>query len=122
MGFPPLLNLSTRLSTAALPGQTTKMAQTLESMFQNVAYRPTVYRTGIRTVQNVLPLIKFHPQSKNVFKFIMRSSFDLNTGHISYLFPIIAVRGHHRLSVFLKTINTLHWRFSAACFDSFSLF
>ena len=46
MGFPPLLNLSTRLSTAALPGQTTKMAQTLESMFQNVAYRPTVYRTG----------------------------------------------------------------------------
>ena len=47
MGFPPLLNLSTRLSTAALPGQTTKMAQTLESMFQNVAYRPTVYRTGI---------------------------------------------------------------------------
>ena len=47
MGFPPLLNLSTRLSTAALPGQTTKMAQTLESMFQNVAYRPTVYRTGV---------------------------------------------------------------------------
>ena len=47
MGFPPLLNLSTRLSTAALPGQTTKMAQTLESMFQNVAYRPTVYRTGL---------------------------------------------------------------------------
>ena len=46
MGFPPLLNLSTRLSTAALPGQTTKMAQTLESMFKNVAYRPTVYRTG----------------------------------------------------------------------------
>ena len=46
VGFPPLLNLSTRLSTAALPGQTTKMAQTLESMFQNVAYRPTVYRTG----------------------------------------------------------------------------
>jgi hypothetical protein len=46
LGFPPLLNLSTRLSTAALPGQTTKMAQTLESMFQNVAYRPTVYRTG----------------------------------------------------------------------------
>ena len=46
MGFPPLLNLSTRLSTAALPGQTTKMAQTLESMFHNVAYRPTVYRTG----------------------------------------------------------------------------
>ena len=48
MGFPPLLNLSTRLSTAALPGQTTKMAQTLESMFQNVAYRPTVYRTGAK--------------------------------------------------------------------------
>ena len=54
MGFPPLLNLSTRLSTAALPGQTTKMAQTLESMFQNVAYRPTVYRTGPRTIGNEL--------------------------------------------------------------------
>ena len=52
MGFPPLLNLSTRLSTAALPGQTTKMAQTLESMFQNVAYRPTVYRTGAPTAEN----------------------------------------------------------------------
>ena len=49
MGFPPLLNLSTRLSTAALPGQTTKMAKTLESMFQIVAYRPTVYRTGVIT-------------------------------------------------------------------------
>ena len=48
--FPPLLNLSTRLSTTALPGQTTKMAQTLESMFQNVAYRPTVYRTGVETI------------------------------------------------------------------------
>ena len=47
MGFPPLLNLSTRLSTAALPGQTTKTALTEEFMFQNVAYRPTVYRTGI---------------------------------------------------------------------------
>ena len=47
MGFPPLPNLSTRLSTAAWPGQTTKTAQTLEFMFQNVAYRPTVYRTGV---------------------------------------------------------------------------
>ena len=46
MGFPPLLNLSTRLSTTALPGQTTKTALTEEFMFQNVAYRPTVYRTG----------------------------------------------------------------------------
>ena len=46
MGFPPLLNLSTRLSTAALPGQPTKTALTEEFMFQNVAYRPTVYRTG----------------------------------------------------------------------------
>ena len=33
-------------STAALPGQTTKTAQTTEFMFQNVAYRPTVYITG----------------------------------------------------------------------------
>ena len=46
MGFPPLLNLSTTLFTAALPGQTTKTALTEEFMFQNVAYRPTVYRTG----------------------------------------------------------------------------
>ena len=78
----------------------------------------------IRLDQNCpkcITLDQISPQSKNVFKFIMRSSFDLNTGHISYLFPIIAVGGHHRLSesVFLKTINTLHWRFSAACFDSF---
>ena len=47
MGFPPLLNLSTKLSTAALPSQTTKTALTLEFMFQNVAYRPTVYITGV---------------------------------------------------------------------------
>ena len=47
MGFPPFLNLSTRLFTAALPSQTTKTALTEEFMFQNVAYRPTVYRTGI---------------------------------------------------------------------------
>ena len=46
MGFPPLLNLSTGLSTATLPGQTTKTAITEEFMFQNVAYWPTVYRTG----------------------------------------------------------------------------
>ena len=50
MGFPPLLNLSTKLSTAALPGQTTKTALTLEFMFQNVAYRPTVYITGGTTM------------------------------------------------------------------------
>ena len=50
MGFPSLLNLSTKLSTAALPSQTTKTALTLEFMFQNVAYRPTVYITGMHTV------------------------------------------------------------------------
>jgi len=41
LGFPPLLNLP----TAAMPGQTTKTALTEEFMFQNVAYRPTVYIT-----------------------------------------------------------------------------
>ena len=55
MGFPPLLNLSTRLSTAALPGQTTKTALTEEFMFQNVAYRPTVYRTGEKREKNERP-------------------------------------------------------------------
>jgi hypothetical protein len=36
-----------------LPGQTTKMALTEEFMFQNVAYRPTVYITGhFSTVKN----------------------------------------------------------------------
>ena len=30
-----------------LPGQTTKTALTEEFMFQNVAYRPTVYITGV---------------------------------------------------------------------------
>ena len=43
MGFPTLLNLL----TAAMPGQTTKTALTEEFMFQNVAYRPTVYSTGV---------------------------------------------------------------------------
>ena len=52
MGFPPLLNLSTRLSTAALPGQTTKTALTEESMFQNMAYRPTVYRNWEKRIKN----------------------------------------------------------------------
>ena len=62
MGFPPLLNLSTRLSTAALPGQTTKTALTEEFMFQNVAYRPTVYRTGSNISSNVKQIPnKAHP-------------------------------------------------------------
>ena len=39
-------NLKAYLSTAALPGQITKTALTEEFMFQNVAYRPTVYITG----------------------------------------------------------------------------
>ena len=41
------INLKAYLSAAALPGQTTKMALTEEFMFQNVAYRPTVYITRI---------------------------------------------------------------------------
>ena len=69
MGFPPLLNLSTRLSTAALPGQTTKMAQTLESMFQNVAYRPTVYRTG--DASDILPLTKYVSENTLTMAFIV---------------------------------------------------
>ena len=44
------INLKAYLSTAALPGQTTKTALTEEFMFQNVAYRPTVYITGVSTV------------------------------------------------------------------------
>ena len=44
-------NLKAYLSTATLPGQTTKMALTEEFMFQNVAYRPTVSITGVRTLQ-----------------------------------------------------------------------
>jgi len=43
------INIKLDLSTAALPGQTTKTALTEEFMFQNVAYRPTVYRTGPKT-------------------------------------------------------------------------
>jgi hypothetical protein len=39
-------NIKLDLSTAALPGQTTKTALTEEFMFQNVAYRPT----GVRSV------------------------------------------------------------------------
>ena len=59
MGFPPFLNLSTRLFTAALPGQTTKTALTEEFMFQNVAYRPTVYRTGVNSKSVLIrPTIK----------------------------------------------------------------
>ena len=44
-------NLKAYLSTAALPSQTTKTALTEEFMFQNVAYRPTVYITGVHTAQ-----------------------------------------------------------------------
>jgi hypothetical protein len=40
-------NLIAYLSTAGLPGQTTKTTLTEEFMFQNVAYRPTVYITGL---------------------------------------------------------------------------
>ena len=76
MGFPPLLNLSTRLSTAALPGQTTKMAQTLESMFQNVAYRPTVYRTGVLLDKKTDQIELYGKSSKN---------FVANTTPIFYL-------------------------------------
>ena len=36
----------------SLTASTAKMAQTKESMFQNVAYGPTVYRTGVQA--NVL--------------------------------------------------------------------
>ena len=58
MGFPPFLNLSTKLSTAALVGQTTKTALKEEFMFQNVAYWPTVYRTGISpTLPNTFLLL-----------------------------------------------------------------
>jgi hypothetical protein len=39
------------LSTAALPGQTTKTALTEEFMFQNVAYRPTVSITGSKGIK-----------------------------------------------------------------------
>ena len=42
-------NIKIYLSTAALPGQTTKMALKEEFMFQNVAYWPTVYITGINS-------------------------------------------------------------------------
>ena len=43
------INLKAYLSTAALPGQTTKTALTEEFMFQNVAYRPT----GVRSVVKI---------------------------------------------------------------------
>ena len=36
-------------STFFLTASTAQMAQTKVFMFQNVAYRPTVYRTGVRT-------------------------------------------------------------------------
>ena len=39
----PQIHFFSLLSWAA---QTTQTAQTQEFMFQNVAYRPTVYRTG----------------------------------------------------------------------------
>ena len=83
MGFPPLLNLSTRLSTAALPGQTTKMAQTLESMFQNVAYRPTVYRTGI------LPNLIFESQKLHISGQI-QVTLCQNLWFLSYKLQILA--------------------------------
>ena len=77
MGFPPLLNLSTRLSTAALPGQTTKMAQTLESMFQNVAYRPTVYRTGVGTYEKLCVPCTFLFSPQAVLKKTISQSYAI---------------------------------------------
>ena len=59
MGNPALL----KLSTAALPGQTTKTALTEEFMFQNVAYRPTVYITG-NAVSNGLLFGNFWKRQK----------------------------------------------------------
>ena len=60
------INLKAYLSTAALPGQTTKMALTEEFMFQNVAYRPTVYITGVH-VSIVKKLISTNSSSPSLF-------------------------------------------------------
>ena len=74
-------NLKAYLSTAALPGQTTKTAITEEFMFQNVAYRPTVYITGtkphaqlITNINNSLILILLAPPSSIKMKLQGNSS------------------------------------------------
>ena len=60
------------VSTAALPGQTTKTTLIEEFMFQNVAYRSTVYITGVKL--NKLPRALFryvHTSGEFYFYFIL---------------------------------------------------
>ena len=62
-------------STAALPGQITKTALTEEFVFQNVAYIPTVYRTGSHT----LLILQISTTFKDV-QMILKWFFDISTG------------------------------------------
>ena len=47
---PQNLLRKTQIHFFCLTASTAQMAQTEEFMFQNVAYRPTVYRTGLRHI------------------------------------------------------------------------
>ena len=71
-------NLKAYLSTAALPGQTTKTALTEEFMFQNVAYWPTVYITGGKELGNCINH-KFRFQDKNDVKYSLSSKRKIPT-------------------------------------------
>ena len=99
------INLKAYLSTAALPGQTTKTALTEEFMFQNVAYRPTVYITGPLTYLGLCQQwFEIHHCEfftvQFLYNFIL---FDSTCGRISFIF-------HQNYAVFefLSTSLMLH--------------
>ena len=56
---PQKLLRKTQIHFFFLTASTAQMAQTEEFMFQNVAYRPAVYRTGVNTnMQALRPVFK----------------------------------------------------------------
>ena len=68
---PQKLLRKTQIQFFFLTASTAQMAQTEEFMFQNVAYRPTVHRTGLKPISNskkiyysmlilAFPLILYH--------------------------------------------------------------
>ena len=70
-------------STAALPGQTTKTALTEELMFQNVAYRPTVYITGECTLVNLTLISKV----KIIIVTLLWIFWQISTSYWKFIMP-----------------------------------
>ena len=56
---PQKLVRKTQIHFFFLTANTAQMAQTEEIMFQNVAYRPTAYRTGVESKYNIAHYFSF---------------------------------------------------------------